>query len=236
MTSSFPNTGRCVPDLCPIVLRGGPCCEKAPENLSGKTRLLAVTPDPAARETIVATGRSFGVHTEAFRELDSLMSEYDPAAPACLLLDAAIPHLELYQAFELVQQNRICASFVLASEHDDSQLAVEAIRYGAVDFILRPIRRSRLQEALRRAIEAAVRRWCLKQQLTRARLSVALLTERERNVAELVSEGLLNKEIASRLGISSKTVEGHRDRIRKKLNCATVPELMRLLDSCRLAG
>jgi FixJ family two-component response regulator len=106
--------------------------------------------------------------------------------------------------------------------------AVRAMREGAVDFLVKPVEGEALLASVARALDRAARPPAgpLPGAGEVARLD--RLTARERGIAELVAAGLPNKEVARRLGISQRTVEGHRARAMGKLGARTLPELVRL--------
>ena len=214
----------------------GVLSDSIPSDLTLQTNLVVLEPDAESRETIHEVCRDFGLHVLDFRSIRHFVTEYKQSAPTCVLLDMSLPQVELRRFYMTATEAESGMSFIVISEKDDSRLAVDAMRRGASDFILRPIRPDRLREALHEAVDAAVRRWHLCQQVASFRERLEVLSPRESEVAQLVCEGCLNKEIAQQLGISNKTVEGHRDQIRKKLRCNSVPELVRLMQFHKAAS
>jgi FixJ family two-component response regulator len=104
------------------------------------------------------------------------------------------------------------------------------MRDGAVDFLVKPADDTRLLDAVTRALARAAEGWRRCRERLERDKRIARLTPRERQVADLVAEGLLNKQIAYALGISEETVKVHRGRVTRKLGVDSVPALVRLLD------
>ncbi len=118
---------------------------------------------------------------------------------------------------------------IIITGHGDVPMAVRAMKAGAVNFIEKPFEEEVLLESVRLAIDAG--RCGRQQQLTRAefRRRLARLTPRERDVMQLVVDGHPNKVVASRLGISPRTVEIYRARVMQKIDVRSLPELVRLV-------
>jgi RNA polymerase sigma factor (sigma-70 family) len=120
---------------------------------------------------------------------------------------------------------------VFLSGHSDVPSAAKAMREGAVDFLVKPVRDALLLEAVARAHARSAERLEHGRIRRDAEARLARLTAREREVADLVVRGLLNKQIAYTLGTSEKTIKVHRGRAMKKLQVDSVPALVRLLAS-----
>jgi RNA polymerase sigma factor (sigma-70 family) len=107
-------------------------------------------------------------------------------------------------------------------------MAVDAMRRGALDFIRKPFREQDLLERINEALDLESGRREKKLDGQRLQHRVASLTEREREVFELVADGEMNKAIAQDLGISERTVELHRSQVMKKLGARTLAQLVRI--------
>jgi FixJ family two-component response regulator len=103
------------------------------------------------------------------------------------------------------------------------------MKAGAVDFLTKPVERGKLLESVRAALARDVVDRAARERSDAVAVQVASLTAREREVLELVAEGLLNKQIAARLGTAEKTVKVHRARAMRKMGAGSVAELVRLL-------
>ena len=156
-----------------------------------------------------------------------------PAAPACLLLDVRMPGTSGPVLFErLVERGLLdLLPVIFLTGHGDVPMAVAAVKQGAFDFVEKPFSNNalvdRVELALQRSAHALVER---KTQET-LRRALADLTDREREVMQLVVDGRPNKLIADELSISVRTVEVHRARVFDKMDVKSAVELANLLAS-----
>lgn len=190
--------------------------------------VFVVDDDAAVRQGLRFMLRAAGYSVEAFASARALLEHYDPRRAGCLLLDIQMPEmsgLELQQRLN-IHGWRIPVIFITG--HGTISLAIAAMKAGAFDFIEKPLREEALLESIERALHWNDRAY--EERLERATLQAraALLTPRERQVFELVAAGEPNKVIASRLGISFRTVELHRAHIIEKLQARTLSDLIRM--------
>jgi two-component system, LuxR family, response regulator FixJ len=190
--------------------------------------VFVVDDDTAVRKGLAFSLRAAGYMVEAFPSALAFLEDHDPARGGCLLLDVQMPGMtgvELQQQLN-VRGWRIPVIFITG--HGTVSLAVAAIKAGAFDFIEKPLREEALLECIDRALNwnDAVH----EERLERAQLQAraALLTEREREVLDLVAAGEPNKLIARHLGISFRTVELHRAHIIEKLQAHSLSDLIRM--------
>jgi len=190
--------------------------------------VFVIDDDAAVRQGLSFMLRSAGYSVEAFPSAHSFLEDYDPRRGGCLLLDVQMPRvtgLELQQRLNL-RGWRIPVIFITG--HGTIPSAIAAMKSGAFDFIEKPLREDMLLESIDRALHWNDKAY--EERLERATLQgrAALLTPREREVFELVAAGEPNKIIASRLGISFRTVELHRTHIIEKLKARSLSDLIRM--------
>ena len=190
--------------------------------------VFVIDDDVAVRQGLSFMLRSAGYPVEAFPSAHSFLEDYDPRRGGCLLLDVQMPRttgLELQQRLNL-RGWRIPVIFITG--HGTIPSAIAAMKSGAFDFIEKPLREDTLLESVERALHWNDKAY--EERLERATLQgrAALLTPREREVFELVAAGEPNKIIASRLGISFRTVELHRTHIIEKLKARSLSDLIRM--------
>ena len=188
--------------------------------------VFVVDDDSSTRELLAWLMKRHGLRAEVFADARSFLAAYRPGAPGCVLVDLDMPGMDGLDLQQYLKQHGVALPVVFVSGRADVPKAVRAVREGAVDFIEKPFDYKRVvalaQECIRRDAqrrEAHERRRVFCERL-------AQLTQREREVLELVVEGRMNREIAERLDIGIKTVESHRARIMEKLQVHSLAELV----------
>lgn len=193
--------------------------------------------DPEIRTALGRVLVQEGIRVREYDSPTDLLAAFDPHLPGCLVIDLELPEmsgLELHQ--RLV--SRGCQSpFLIISGHGEVPDACEAFRKGAVDFISKPFTWDffvgRVREALRKDHQSRVQR----QRREDVARRIDRLTDREREVLNLVLQGRLTKQIARELNIAIKTVESHRSNITKKLGYESVLKMVSVLSQHdRIAG
>jgi two-component system response regulator FixJ len=144
----------------------------------------------------------------------------------CLIVDIRMPDMDGLELQDELLKREIDLPVIVITGHGDVPLAVRAMRAGAVDFLEKPFREEALLEAVQRAFRHKPRRNAAKTDEVRARLEA--LTEREREVLNLVVEGQTNKEVARVLDISPRTVDIHRAHVMEKMHAKTLADLVRM--------
>jgi two-component system response regulator DctR len=169
---------------------------------------------------------------EAFEAmLQTKAAGHWPSAPSCLLLDVRMPGMSGLALFERLAERGLIRALpvIFLTGHGDVPTAVAAVKRGAFDFVEKPFSDNALVDRIEQALAAS--RECLEGQRARGKVAQALaeLTEREREVMQLVIDGKPNKLVADALGISVRTVEVHRARVFDKMKVRSAVELANLL-------
>jgi two-component system, LuxR family, response regulator DctR len=156
-----------------------------------------------------------------------------PAAPACLVLDVRMPGTSGLVLFERLAERGLLPALpvIFLTGHGDVPTAVAAVKRGAFDFVEKPFSNNGLVDRIERALEASAEVIARRRSGDGVQKLLADLTDRERDVMQLVVEGRPNKLIADALGISVRTVEVHRARVFDKMNVKSAVELANLLRS-----
>ena len=152
-----------------------------------------------------------------------------PTQPSCLVLDIRMPAMSGLELQQVLRERGIAIPILFMTGHADVSMAVQALKSGAADFIEKPYKDQAILDAV-----AAAMRGCdvaLQAMHKRAEAShaLAVLSPREQEVARLVARGLPNKQIATTLGISEKTVHIHRQHVMEKAGVSSAAELARLI-------
>lgn len=188
-----------------------------------------VEDDAAVRDSLQLLLRLKGHEVLGFGSADEFLATVGPDSGGCLLLDLRMPGksgLEL-QA-ELVRRG-FGLPVVVITAHGDVAAARTAFRAGAVDFLEKPLDEAVLLAAIAAALERDRRRRQTDQAQAAVATRIARLTARERDVMWLAAAGRPNREIASALGLSPRTVEIYKANMMEKLQVQGLPELLRLL-------
>ena len=192
---------------------------------SAASIVFVVDDDVSVRESLELLLRSEGWRPELFASPQEFLCQPRPIVPCCLVLDVALPGLSGLELQKLLM-DRTDMPIIFITGYGDVPTSVRAMKAGAVEFLTKPFDDVVLLEAIRGALERSVTAQREQADMDVLRRFYALLTQREREVMELVVAGLMNKQIAGELCISEITVKAHRGRMMRKMNADSVPELV----------
>jgi FixJ family two-component response regulator len=194
--------------------------------------VFVIDDDAQVREAFVNLCRSVGLEAKAFASTDDFMRAAPPDAPACLVLDIRFPGSAPsgldFQRRLIEADNPIPIIFITG--HGDVPMSVQAMKSGAVEFLLKPVREQDLLDAIRHGIERDRRRRAEEEFVAVARRRFDALTAREREIMALVTQGFLNKQIAAELGLSEITIKVHRSHVMQKMAARSLVDLVRMSD------
>ena len=173
--------------------------------------------------------RSRGEQVEVFQSGESFLEDYTPVRRGCLVVDDKLPGLRGIELLERLKAQGTTLPAIMITGHGDVSIAVRAMKAGAIDYIEKPVFHERLLSAIDYALE--LDRGSAEALAHRQRLAarVAALTQRERQVMDLVVKGASSKSIARLLNISQRTVETHRAAVMKRTGAKSLPELIRIV-------
>jgi FixJ family two-component response regulator len=191
-------------------------------------RVFIVDDDKAVVRALERLLMSNGYPVESFDSPTQFLERPPYDGTACLLLDLRMPSLNGLEVQEAMARSGRSMSIVFLSGAGDVRTATQAMREGAVDFLVKPVDEVQLLDAVSRALSRDAEARQRRREVREAADRMARLTRREREVCERVARGLLNKQIASELGTSEKTVKVHRGRVMHKLEVDSVAALVRL--------
>lgn len=197
---------------------------------SGDQRTIyVVDDDEAMRDALSSLLRAVGMSVETFDSAVEFLEAFDPQRAGCLLLDVRMPGMSGLDLQRHLSERHGDLPILLISGHADVPMAVEAMKRGAVDFIEKPIQGDLLLERVQKCLDLDAERRSQRERHAQIQQRIETLTSREREVADLIAQGLPNKAIASQLGISVKTLDVHRSHILAKLQLRTNAELVRAM-------
>lgn len=183
--------------------------------------------DADVRDALVLLLRTMGFAPRPFASVQSFLDRPDPRQDGCLVVDIRMPGTSGLQLLERMAEEAGRMPTVMISGHGDVAACRRAFKAGAVDFLTKPID----EQVLLEAVEAAFAALDQRRQAEVARAGrdarLARLTQREREILDLVAGGLSTKEIARVLDVSPRTVETHRAHIAEKIGAGSVAEMVR---------
>lgn len=196
--------------------------------MSNDRIIYIVDDDEAVRSALSLLMRAEGFKAQCFASADAFLAAFQPESASCLLVDVRMPGMSGLELQQQLAQRQIPLPVIIMTGHGDVAMAVAAMKAGAMDFIEKPFRNQDLLDRIQQCIEKYDQQLLDKQQRTKAMELLALLTEREREVMDLLVTGKLNKQIAAELDISVRTAEAHRARIMEKLQVRTLADVVRI--------
>jgi len=198
--------------------------------MAAATVVFVVDDDRSVRKSLTRLIASAGYAVEAFASAREFLERPPAMGPCCLVLDVRMSGVTGLDLQKTLAQAVHRIPIVFITGHGDVSMSVTAMKAGAVDFLTKPFAGKDLLGAIQRAVAKDTRDLGTEAHAAEAQARVRMLTPRERQVFALVVTGMLNKQIASDLGIGEGTVKVHRARVMEKMRAGSVAELVRLAD------
>jgi FixJ family two-component response regulator len=190
--------------------------------------VFIVDDDKGVRNSIRELLHSVGLEAEAFESAEAFLGAFDATRPGCLVLDVRMARMSGFALEARLAEIGARIPIVFISGHGDINMAVGAVKRGAVDFVPKPYHEQQLLDAVNEALRRDRVQRAPEPDAVGLAERVQGLTSREREVMDLALQGHPSKVIARELGISHRTVELHRSRLLDKLGVASISELLRL--------
>ena len=192
--------------------------------------VFVIDDDEAMRETLGSLFRSVGLRVELLGSARDFAHVKMPDAPSCLVLDIRLPGVSGLDFQSELAKAGIRIPIIFMTGHGDIPMSVQAMKAGAIDFLTKPFRDQDMLDAVVKALERDQKRRDSEKVVAEVRERFDSLTSREREVITMVVDGLLNKQIAGRLGITEITVKVHRVNMMRKMRARSVIELVGMAD------
>ena len=192
--------------------------------------VIIIEDDASMREAIMTLIETVGLTGHMYASGQEFLQHSPPDGPSCLVLDVRLPGLSGLNLQRELARRGMDIPIIFITGHGDIPMSVQAMKAGAVEFLTKPFRDQDLLDAIAQALERdrAARRQRADMAALRQRYDT--LTAREREVMRLTVAGLLNKQIASELGTSEKTVNIQRGRMMQKMQADSIAALVRIAE------
>jgi len=198
--------------------------------------VYVVEDDVSVRQSLENWLRAVGYRVVSFASAEAFLSAARDEMFGCLVLDVRLPGVDGLDVQSRLTAAGVDLPIIFITGHGDIPMSVRAMKAGAFEFLTKPFQDHELLQAIEQAI--AHHRLCCVQraELSALRQRYATLTAREREVMALVVAGWLNKQIAAELGTSEITIKVHRGQVMRKMQAASLPELVRAAERLGLSG
>ena len=188
--------------------------------------VYVVDDDESMRVAVAMLLRSVGHQVQTFGSAQEFLACERPDAPSCLILDVRLKGQSGLAVQEQIGTGEISIPIVFMTAHGDIAMSVKAMKAGAMDFLAKPFRDQDMLDAVNSALARDAQRRVADQSSADLRQRFATLTQREREVMAQVVRGLMNKQIASNLGLSEITVKIHRGQAMKKMGSRSLADFV----------
>jgi FixJ family two-component response regulator len=192
--------------------------------------VFVIDDDASTRRSLDTLLRSVGLDVQLFSSAQEFMQAKRTDAPGCLVLDVRLPGMSGLTFQQELAKAGVALPIIFLSGHGDVPMTVRAMKAGAAEFLTKPFDDQVLLDAVHAAIERDRERSRDAAGLAELQERYRALTEREREVMQLVVAGRANKQIAAELGLSLVTVKVHRGQVTRKMRATSVAELVRMAD------
>ncbi len=197
----------------------------APERI-----VFVIDDDVAVRATLSSLFRSVGLRVELFGSAREFAQIKMPDVASCLVLDIRLPGVSGLDFQAELAEADIRIPIIFMTGHGDIPMSVKAMKAGAVDFLTKPFRDQDILDAVIRALERDQKRRDSQKTVSELRILFDSLTSREREVMTHVADGLMNKQIAAKFGITEITVKVHRGHMMRKMKARSLIDLLEMAD------
>lgn len=190
--------------------------------------VFVIDDDASMRDAVSRLLNAVGLTVQTFASAREFLGESLPDVPGCAVLDVRLPGLSGLDLQREMVERGIHIPVIFITGHGDIPMSVQAMKAGAVEFLTKPFRDQDLLDAVRSGIQLDRQGRKERAELAELRDGLRQLTPREREVMSLVVAGLLNKQIALRLGTSEKTIKIHRSHVMQKMRADSLADLVRM--------
>ena len=192
--------------------------------------VFVVDDDPSVRSAIKRLIASVGLQVELFGSAQEFLASRLPNLPSCLILDIRLPGISGLALQRQLAEANVQIPIIFITAHGDIPMTVRAMKAGAVEFLTKPFGDQDLLDAIHLALERDRTRRQQEEELAALRERFESLSPREREIVGMVVSGMLNKQIAARIGTAENTVKVHRSRAMEKMQAKSLADLIKMME------
>ena len=189
--------------------------------------------DEAVRSALSLLLETLGLQVAAFADPENFLATVASLEPGCIVLDIRMPHISGLRLQQMLFDNGCDWPVIVISGHGDIEACRKAFKHGAIDFLSKPIDEQDLIDAVQKGHTQLEKANVLAAERKEAKILLAHLSAREKEILDLITRGLTSRDIAQLLELSPRTVESHRAHIIEKLGTGAVVEMRQIVLSAR---
>jgi FixJ family two-component response regulator len=198
--------------------------------------VFVVDDEPTVCASVKRLVRSVGIEVQTYGSAQEFLRGKRPDVPGCLVLDVRLPDLSGLDLQQELAKANITLPIIFVTGHGDIPMSVRAMKAGAVEFLTKPFREQDLLEAIQHGIQQHRTLREQRAEIFDLQCRYESLTLREREVFPLVAGGWLNKQVASQLGASEKTIKVHRGQVMHKMKAESLADLIRMAEKLKITS
>jgi FixJ family two-component response regulator len=191
--------------------------------------VFVIDDDESVRKGLKRLLRSANYESEVFKSASDFLARPPHPGPACVIVDVQMPGVNGIDFQKALIQRRREEQLIFITGYGNITMCAQVMKAGAVDFLPKPFKSRELLKCVEHALDRSAEQRRRAAERNEARRLLDLLTAREFEVMQLITTGMLNKQVGGELGVAEKTVKVHRGRLMQKLGITSVAELMHVV-------